>query len=158
MKKIKLTFGKVALVDDEDYDYLIQWKWRAHTASGGFVAIRGTRTRGIYKTIYMHRIIMNTSEYKEVDHIDHDGLNNQKNNLRNCTHQQNNFNRTKKGSSVYHGVSVREYSDGIVYCAQIQANYNKQWIGAFKKEEDAARAWDTMAMELFGEFANLNFT
>ena len=84
MKEIILTQGQVALVDDEDFEYLNQWKWCAIKSRKTYYT-----TRTIYipckMTVIMHRIIMNTPLDMTVDHIDHNGLNNQKYNLRICT-------------------------------------------------------------------------
>lgn len=93
MKKIPLTRGKFALIDDEDYEWLNQWKWQAHRDgySGDFSATRrekipGKKTR---KTIIMSREIMNTPKGMKCDHKNHNTLDNRKSNLRNCTHAQN---------------------------------------------------------------------
>lgn len=94
----------------------------------------------------------------EVDHIDHNGLNNQKSNLRNCTHRQNAMNNSSRGSSKYLGVSIvgRGRQKGMI-SAEIKMNYRKIHIGVFSTEIEAAKAYDKKAKELFGEFANLNF-
>jgi len=154
MKEIKLTQGKIALIDDEDYGYLNQFKWCADKLGSTFYA-----KRRLYISIkeqyniYMHRIIMNAPKGMEVDHIDHNGLNNQKYNLRICTKCQNNRNKLPSGKSKYLGVSAED----IKYKAEIMINHNKIRIGRFTTEEAAARAYDKKAKEYFGEFANLNF-
>lgn len=72
MKEIKLTMGKVALVDDSDYDWLSQWKWFAHKDNRTFYAGRSTvMPDGRKKQVWMHRVIMETAEGMETDHIDH---------------------------------------------------------------------------------------
>ncbi len=95
MKKIKLTKSKFALVDDEDFDYLNQWKW--HYTGTGYAG-RKIYPNGRYdqKMLYLHRVIMQTPVGLDVDHIDHDRLNNQKSNLRNCTRTDNLKNRKMK--------------------------------------------------------------
>src|SRR3990167_10308366 len=104
MKEIKLTQGKITLVDDEDFEYINQWKWHVikNKKQTHFYAQRSENG----KSIRMHRVIMKTPHNKDVDHIDHNGLNNQKNNLRNCTTQENIRNRTSYGKSSYLGVST----------------------------------------------------
>lgn len=152
MKKIGLTRGLYALVDDEDYEYLNQWKWCAMKNRKRFYSMRvvwGDKP----KTILMHRLIMNTPKGMEVDHIDHNCLNNQKNNLRNCKPEQNQMNRLARGRSKYLGVSYKKK----YIVAQIKHNYKTIYLGYFKSEEDAAMAYDNKARELFGEYANLNF-
>jgi len=120
MKEIKLTQGKVTLVDDEDYEYLNQWKWYAHKQGNTFYAKRyyhfGRKTNRIK---IMHREIMNTPLHLEVHHIDHNGLNNQRSNLRNCTHGQNQYSRTNKRRSKYVGVT---FMQGKYIFAQIRIN------------------------------------
>jgi hypothetical protein len=137
----------------------MQWKWMAAKKHSGYYARRGIRI-GLRKynkrqAFYMHREIMNTTSNMQVDHIDHNTLNNQKSNLRICTHQQNQMNRIPWGSSEFLGVSFRKERN--CYSAKIMLNQKSINIGHFKIEEDAARAYDIKAKELFGEFANLNF-
>lgn len=93
MKEIKLTQGKVVLVDDEDYEYLNQFKWYALKNHRTYYAQRVIQNNYIKRTLKMHRVIMDTPCGLEVDHIDGDGLNNQKCNLRNCTFAENRKNR-----------------------------------------------------------------
>jgi hypothetical protein len=101
MKEIKLSRGKVALVDDEDFDYLNQWKWTAHKKKLTYYAVKyGNMKNGIQQHKRMHRIIMKTPDDMFVDHIDHNGLNNQKANLRNCYKWQNQ--RNSKGYAKNH--------------------------------------------------------
>ena len=106
MKKIKLSKGKVALVDNEDYIWLNQWKW--HFMAGGY-AMRHLRISEDKnsKLIYMHRQILNTPKGLESDHINRNKLDNRKENLRVATRSQNNMNRKKRinCTSKYKGVS-----------------------------------------------------
>ncbi len=98
MKKIPLTQGKFALVDDEDFEYLNQWKWK-------FLSGYAARKKG-KKTIYMHRLVNNTLDNKSTDHINMNKSDNRKENLRSSTSSQNKFNRDSMGgSSKYKGVS-----------------------------------------------------
>jgi len=158
MKLIPLTRGKFAMVDDEDYDYLMQWKW--FSRSNGFTdyAGRTQRCNGIQIFYSMHRDLMKTPRDLLVDHINGNGLNNQKANLRNCTLAQNMYNRKNNGKSKYHGVSFYYDKKGKQYirtAARINGVYT--YLGTFKTEEDAARAYDAKIKETRGEFANLNF-
>lgn len=163
MKEIKLTQGFVAMVDDEDFEWLNQWKWHARKDDNGYYAGRsiylggGSKNQKI-KTISMHRLIMNTPKGMETDHIDHNGLNNQRHNLRNATHSQNQYNRLPRGSSKYLGVTVLQNGKekGRI-TAEIRCNGRRINLGRFKTEEEAARAYDLKAKEFYGEFANLNF-
>jgi len=163
MKEIKLTQGFATLVDDEDFEYLNQWKWHVRRNKNVFYAARDTiRDKlGNHPKIHMHRLIMNTPDGMMVDHIDHNGLNNQKSNLRICTHGQNMCNTSSRGRSKYLGVSyliLNRGNNSYEYIrASIQLNGELFHLGLFTTEEDAAMAYDKKAKELFGEFANLNF-
>lgn len=104
------------------------------------------------KAVLMHRLIGNTPDYLQCDHKDGNGINNQKNNLRNCTSTENKRNQKKhKGTSIYKGVSVRQ---GKNYW---KARIGSKHIGYFKKERHAAIAYDIWAKEIYGEFAQFNF-
>ena len=151
MKKIKLTQGKFALVDDEDFEYLNKYKWFCLNKRYACTNKNVNKKRN---AILMHRLIMNLTDRKiEVDHKDHNGLNNQKNNLRKCTHQENLKNRLACGKSKYLGVSVCANR----YLGFIKSNNKTIYLGIHKTEMEAAKAYDAKAKELHGEFANLNF-
>jgi hypothetical protein len=101
MKEIKLTQGKVAMVDDEDFEFLNQWKWNAHKCHNwkgdNYYSERGIHQRGRKPEIIiisMHRLIMGVerNDKRKVDHINHNTLDNRKENLRVCTNQQNSWN------------------------------------------------------------------
>ena len=145
-------------VDDEDYDELIKSNWQYNNRDGNVYAQRHETVNGKRTTIRMHRQIMKLTNPKIfIDHIDHDGLNNQKSNLRTCTNQQNARNTSSRpnSSSKYLGVIWEKRRNHWV--ARINPNKKLIYLGSFNNEEDAARAYDKKAFELFGEFANLNF-
>ncbi len=155
MKKIKLTQGKFATVDDDDFEYLNQCKWFFN----GRYATRKTPTQTDGPTNeHMHRVINKTPEGFETDHINKDKLDNRKENLRTATKQQNNFNRSslKNTSSQFKGVSWRK--DKTKWSAQIRINNKKTHLGYFGGESDAAKCYDVHAVKYHGEFASLNFT
>lgn len=156
MKTIQLTQGKVALVDDEDYDFLMQWKWCAFKPLRGNSFYAVSRTRGphhLRKQVFMHRLIMNISSGKLIDHRNRNGLDNQRHNLRECNHSQNNMNKTPFGKSKYMGV----YYDRHLIKMAIKANGKYIRKGGFKTEDAAAKYYDNLAKIYHGEFANLNF-
>jgi len=159
MKQIPLSQGLFALVDDEDFEYLNQFKWHARKSRDTFYASRNLRiSKNNRKTIQMHRVVLETTNPKiQIDHKDGNGLNNQKNNLRLATSTQNTRNSkpNKNTSSKYKGVSYRK--DAKKWRSII--NFNKKVIrlGCFTDEIEAAKAYDEKAKELFGEFAWLNF-
>jgi hypothetical protein len=156
MKEIKLTQGKVVLVDDWNYDWLNQWKWRAFCSRGVWYAVRSLpRVKGISrKQLFMHRLIMNTPDNLIVDHIDHNGLNCLEENMRNCTSTQNKANRRSSGIVPYLGVTT--HTNGK-YVAKISILGKTKYLGVFSIPELAANRYDEEAKKQHGEFANLNF-
>lgn len=158
MKLIPLTQSKFAKVDDEDYDFLMQWKWHYFIGKNGHeYAVRATYIKGKKGIVLMHRIVMKVFDKKEPDHIDHNGLNNQKDNLRIATKAQNLAYRksAKNSTSKYLGVSWHKKKSS--WCAQISINGKTKYLGKFKSEQDAAKAYDEAAKVQHKEFANLNF-
>lgn len=155
MKKIKLTQGKFALVDDEDFDFLNQFKWRLSNSN---YAVRWENLPGKShnRLLQMHRVIMNTPKGLLVDHINHDTLDNRKENLRNCTPSENKYNSGKyrTGKMKYKGIAKHSLNRWKVQIKKDNVHYRAY---GFTSEEDAARAYDQMAKELHGEFAVLNF-
>lgn len=157
IKRIKLTQNKFAIVDEEDFDKLNKWKWHAHkdNKNGVFYVWRNSHiSEGIKKqrTFLMHREIMNAPKGMVVDHINHDGLDNRKCNLRLCTCSQNSANQTKKGLKGAH--KDKRYSRWI---SSTKYKQKTIYIGSFRTQIEAAKAYDKKVIELFGEFANPNF-
>jgi len=147
MKFIKLTQNKKALIDDKDYKRVIKYKWHYHYS--GYAA----RTDGIL----MHRFILKTPSNKFTDHINHNGLDNRRQNLRICSPQQNVMNMKKmRGLSKYKGVSYRTRLTNP-WIAYISWKNKTLWIGGFPTEHLAALAYDLWAKHLYGKFASLNF-
>ena len=153
MRYIQLTQGKAALVDDEDFEKIIQSNW---FFSNGYAA----KHRGRWpkqKIIYMHREIMNPRHKLEIDHINMDKLDNRRANLRICTRSQNaaNSNTKIRSASGYRGLrwrkDIRKWQVCII---KDRKAYN---LGVFTDAKEAAHAYDKAAKQLFGYFANLNF-
>lgn len=162
MKKIKIgNSGLFALVDDEDFDHLNQFGWYKMKGKRTFYAARDVwKNNKRIKRILMHREIMGFPADMLVDHIDHDGLNNQRENLRICTYKENARNSTSmRGStSKYLGVCAEKTKKGVLHWrATITVNRKSIWLGSFKTEWEASLAYDDAAVEYFGEFANLNW-
>lgn len=162
MKEIVLTQGKTALVDDEDYEYLNQFKWHAYKDKRTFYARRYVSCVN-NKTILcsMHREILGLLNTKfKADHIDHNGLNNQRINLRPATSSQNCSNRQSGGASKYLGVFLNTSTyKGRTYRywqSCVQKEGKKLHIGCFKTEAEAAIAYNNAAKLIHGEFANFN--
>ena len=162
LSKTGINKGKwFAQVDDADYDYFNQFNWTAQPHGKTVYAVRNiTLPTGKRKALRLHREIMRLNDAKiEVDHIDLNGLNNQRSNLREANRLQNNRNTTSRicSTSKYLGVSMKRKHSNKKWVSQINFNGKKQHLGYFKYETDAAFAYDKKAKEIFGEFANLNF-
>jgi len=150
MKEIVLSQGKVAVVDDADFEWLNQWKWY-------FCGQYARRSIGKNKPrIFMHRVILNTPDGLETDHINNNKLDNRRDNLRICTHYENVRNSPVRCSNTsgYKGVS----KSGNKWMATIEVFGKPLYLGTFNTAEEAARAYDDGAKKHFGEFANTNFT
>jgi hypothetical protein len=155
MKEIQLSTGGVALVDDEDFDFLSKWKWKQDR----FGYVTRSVYRGVengvkkYGTVKMHKLILPNIPY--LDHKDGNGANNQKSNLRACTHAENMRNVKKRVDCTtgFTGVRKGPYS----YHARVQLNGRQIHVGCYDNAEAAAKARDQAATLLHGEFARLNF-
>jgi len=153
-KLISLTQGKVALVDDADFEWLNQWKWHA---------CKGTRTYYAKRespTILMHREILGLKfgDGIETDHRNGDGLDNRRENLRKCTNAENCHNRVhlcSRKSSIYKGVNWDKRKQK--WQARTRYEGKSIFLGYYDSEIDAARAYDRAALKYFGEFAKPNF-
>ena len=151
MKHIGLTQGRQAIVDDEDYEWLSQWKWLLFPMDRYYYAARFSRDT----FILMHRLLLDIPTGKVCDHINHDGLDNRRCNIRICTIADNLRNsKSRGGSSQYKGVYWSKQNKAWV--AQIKYNYTMYYLGKYKDEDKAAIAYNTGALELFGEYAYLN--
>lgn len=151
MKRIPLTQGKFALVDNEDFEELNQYKWYF---SRGY-AVRNIGKWPNQRNLFMHRQIMNVLPGLETDHKNHIRLDNRRANLRICTSDDNRLNQLKRGKQKYKG--VRRAPKSNKYEARIQADGKHIRLGLFNSEIEAAGAYDKAAKELFGEFACTNF-
>ena len=152
MPTILSTTGILLMVDDCDYEWISKYTWHV---CGGY-ARRNAKINGVAQKVYMHREIMETPKGKEVDHIDGNPFNNQRINLRNCSHAENLHNQRKTKhprTSLYKGVSATLTKKWEVY---ISINGAQQRLGTFETEILAAIAYNSKAQELFGEFACLN--
>lgn len=153
MKTIQLTKGKFAIVDDDDYDWIMKWKW--YVNSNGY-AVRAIRNASTHKDIRMHREIANTPEGMDTDHINGNKLDNRKCNLRICTRSENHRNRCKlQGTaSRYKGVT---WNDRLKkWQTRIDIPGKQIYLGYYNNEISAALAYNEAAKRIFGEFAKLN--
>jgi hypothetical protein len=148
VRRIPLGDGQYAYVDAADYEWLSRYHWHLEN---GYAARREKN-----KYIYMHREIMKPPRGKIVDHANHNKLDNSRPNLRVCTRPENQLNlRKRRGSSSrFKGVAYDKRRGK--WCAKIYFKGERTWLGYFDEEVEAARAYDSKAVELFGEFAHLN--
>jgi hypothetical protein len=151
--------GRVALVTDEDYDLVMQFRWNVYEAERPSGRVNGPYARTVYTragkriTLKMHQLI---TGYPQTDHIDHDGLNNQRQNLRPATTSQNAANaRPRSGTSRYRGVAWNKAQRK--WTATRNVNGVSKFLGYFESEVEAAQVADRAAIAEYGEYANLNF-
>lgn len=156
---IPLTRNQVTLVSTHRYEELSKFNWCAtHRGTGkGFIAVRRIGTRKEGRVLPMHEVICPCPEGMEPDHINGNALDNRDENLRPSTHHQNTMNKPiqPNNTSGFKGVSYRK--DRRKWGAYIKFNGKMIHLGRFIDREDAARAYDRKAIELFGDFARTNF-
>lgn len=164
MKLIPISRGLSAMVDDQDYDFLNQWKWfarrpnRIHTTCVWYAVRNAVRpARG---QIYMHREVLRRAGFPDAPHSDHrdtNGLNNQRHNLRPATSSQNAANVRKKAGCTSQFKGVYWHKQTRKWLSAIRCQEERHYLGLFENEIDAGRAYDAAATRFFGEFARLNF-
>ncbi len=151
---IALTKGYVTWVDDEDYKYLVEWKWHVDMFGGVPYAAR-TAYEPNKKTIYMARWLVDAPKGKEVDHRNGQSLDNRRGNLRICTTTQNHYNyQTPRGSVPYKGVTYDKDRDSFMVHGQRDGK--PIHLGRYETAVEAALIYNVFARDNYGEFANLN--
>lgn len=157
--RLAASLGVAAMVDEEDLPLLVGPQWyavRPDPCIETVYAVSRRKRDGAWRTTYMHRWILDAKRGEQVDHRDHDGLNNSRANLRLCSQSLNNANKRQKvGASGFRGVYMDRRRNSIF--AAIQKNGRNQWLGSFADPVSAAQAYDAAARIAFGEFATLNF-
>lgn len=163
MKTIPLSRGLEAIIDDEDFERVGQYKWSAlmpaNPGKSGKTpyAHRYRKINGEWEHISLHRFIMNAIKGVQVDHVDGNGLDNRKSNLRLCTHVQNSMNRKGWSKHGLKGVSlVKGCTPPREWMASIRVNTKLVYIGLYASKIDAAIAYNIAALKYFGEFSRLN--
>ncbi len=160
-KLIPLSQGEFAIVDDADYNKLCGYNWYIQKKKSGVMyAIRHIWINGKRTTMRMHREILKEKGQTIIDHINRNGLDNRKSNLRKCSSGCNAHNSKiySTNTSGYKGVTYNKDRNGVrKYIAAYISNGNKgNYLGRYKTEVLAAEAYDQKAIELFGEFALTN--
>jgi hypothetical protein len=152
-KEIELTKGYVTLIDDDVYEELNKYKWHYHEG----YALRMERvSKNRRRYIRMHRVIMNTPDGMEPDHINGNSLDNRKSNLRNCTHAENSCNSKIQinNTSGYKGVSWNKLRKK--WSVKVVKNQEHIFLGLYTDKKEAVMVYNKNAKEMFGEFARLN--
>jgi len=149
MKEVPTHRGKVALVDDEDFERVNQFKWWTHTIGG--ICYVERRIGKDHQSL--HRFLMDPPKNMEIDHINGNGLDNRRCNLRIVTTRENGQNRHQKKSSKYPGVCLNS-GRGKKWRAYISIKGKWKHLGRFDKEEDAASAY-SVACSTFDEIAEV---
>jgi hypothetical protein len=156
-REIPLTRGFLALVDDCDYEMLMAFgNWHAHSCPPKEYA--GTRVKdalGIWRTVRMHTVI--APSWPLIDHVNGDGLDNRRENLRPATNAQNMRNRGKQTNNTSGFKGAFYFPRTGRWKSQITVNRRALHLGYYLSAEDAARAYDAAALIHHGEFARLNF-
>lgn len=160
---ILLTRGQQAFVDDADWLHVAEYSWHAINYGRTWYAETRIEVRGRQQAVLMHRLLLGLQHGDpDVDHIDRDGLNNRRENLRLATKSQNNANsigQPSRRKSPFKGVYWKKYANmsaGGLWCVEIQANGSKE-VHYAKTEIEAAVLYDQLAVQRFGAYARLNF-
>ena len=159
MIEIPLTQGQIAFIDDEDYELVKNYKWRADWSFGMqafyarayFIVINEK-----YKHIRMHRLILGVTDPKiQVDHINHNTLDNRRSNLRICTASENQYNAGKRKDSTSGYKNVIWHKGAKKWIARITVSKKRLHLGLFSTPEEAYKAYCEAAIRYHGEFAHL---
>ena len=153
MKEILLSQGKITIVDDEDYEWLMQWKWSYDC--GYATRKKWNPDTKKFTNIKMHRLIMKTPIDMFTDHINGEPLDNRKENLRICTQAENNRNRKAVKNHEYAGISYEKRIKR--WRARVRLNKKNINLGCFLTAAEAAHAYDNAARIVYGEFARINY-
>jgi len=159
MKEIPLTQGKVALVDDEDFDRVNQYKWYVHRGGNNYYALTSTKIGGVKKIVAMHRFLLGLSLNDGIltDHRNLNGLDNRQNNIRRCNRAQNGQNTQSREDTTSRFKGVCWDKLNKKWESRIGIKNKTKYLGRFIQEELAALAYDFAAMRYHREFANFNF-
>lgn len=148
MKRIKLTQGKVALVDDEWYEYLNQWKWHVRQSGRNFYAARNHVLNGKWQTIFIHRLVTDCPRGMVIDHINGNGLDDKLVNLYVCTQKENQLNRKNLNSTNTSGTNgLHWHIRDKKWYGQVNRGDRGIYLGSFLIKEKAIQR-----LEIFNKF------
>ena len=157
MKKIPLTRGYFAIVDDEDFEKVNAYKWYCMTRRHHKYAAKSFRVNGVKTVLQMHRFVLNLFDSsKMIDHINGNGLDNRKENIRICTASDNAKNKILPASNKSGFKGVCWHKRDKKFYAQIKVNNKMQYLGVFDCPIEAAKAYNIGALKHHGQFARLN--
>lgn len=147
---------KIIKVSDSDFKVVSKFKWSIFAGNTTFYALTTWIEKGKKTTKYLHRLILNAKSNEFIDHIDHDGLNNQRRNIRLCSPAQNSKNMSKHrdNQSGLKGVSLDKRRGN--FRSRIKIGNKHVWLGSFRCALDAAHAYDAAAKKHFNQFAKIN--
>lgn len=154
MKEIPLTRGYVALVDDEDYERVSRLKWHVKQQGNNDTVYAAHTDPKTYKTIRLHRFVLDAQDHEVIDHRSGDGLDCTRSNLRRCTSAQNQQNRRKSKNSTASVMGISR--SGNRWKAEIRANHKRIYLGSFDTQEAAGEAYRKASIEHHGEFSSFN--
>lgn len=141
-----------AVIDDCDYPLVSNYKWHLRRSKHTCYAVASVKVNGKGTTIRMHRVILGVKN-KQVDHIDHNGLNNQRSNLRECSHSENNRNRLPKSATGYKGVYLTKSGK---YRVKLVSGGKRIGVGTFKNINEAIENYNRAALKHHKQFAYIN--
>lgn len=157
MKKIKLNLNKFAFIDSEDFNKVSAYKWYADKSGNGFYAVANSKDEnGKHKKIRMHQFIFGKKIGFQIDHIDGNGLNNMKSNLRYATHSQNQHNRKKYTNNTSDLKGVFWHKNKKKWYSAIRVSSKLVHLGYFDSKLKAHETYCKAALRFHGDFARIN--
>ena len=152
MKRIPLTQGKFAIVDDRDYEWLNQWKWYANRDRNTFYAVRNIKKKnGKQATIRMHRLILGSKKGQQTDHLNGNGLNNMRKNIRICTYAQNQWNQHRDKPTIG---GIWWDKERRKFRVVMRHNGKKKYLGQYKEKSEAIKAYQIATKQRLTKYLN----